>query len=131
MARWRPAPGAPTQSPSASTGRPRPGSSASARCPRRRAPRSRTPSPPGAAGLGVRSDRSLTISGGGCRLRPTMIKVHKFGPAFGLPDASPFVHKVETYLRLTDQKYETVNADVRKAPRSQLPYIEVDGKKIP
>ena len=60
-----------------------------------------------------------------------MIKVNKFGPAFGLPDASPFVMKVETYLRLTDQKYETVLADVRKAPRKQLPFVDVDGKVIP
>jgi len=60
-----------------------------------------------------------------------MIKVHKFGPAFGLPDSSPFVVKVETYLRLTDQKYEAVSSDVRKAPRLQLPYIDVDGKIIP
>ena len=60
-----------------------------------------------------------------------MIKVYKFGPAFGLPDASPFVHKVETYLRMTDQKYETVTGDVRKAPRTQLPFVEVDGKVIP
>jgi glutathione S-transferase len=60
-----------------------------------------------------------------------MIKVHKFGPSFGLPDASPFVMKVETYLRITDQKYETVTGDVRKAPRGQLPFIDVDGKIIP
>jgi glutathione S-transferase len=60
-----------------------------------------------------------------------MIKVFKFGPAFGLPDASPFVVKVETYLRMTDQKYEVASGDVRKAPRSQLPFIEVDGKIIP
>ena len=60
-----------------------------------------------------------------------MIKVHKFGPAFGLPDASPFVMKVETYLRLTGQPYETVHADVRKAPRKQLPFVDVDGKIIP
>jgi glutathione S-transferase len=60
-----------------------------------------------------------------------MIQVHKFGPAFGLPDASPFVHKVETYLRMTGQPYETVNADVRKAPRAQLPFVEIDGKRIP
>jgi glutathione S-transferase len=60
-----------------------------------------------------------------------MIKVHKFGPAFGLPDASPFVMKVETYLRMTDQKYETVHADVRKAPRAQLPVVEFEGKTIP
>lgn len=60
-----------------------------------------------------------------------MIKVYKFGPAFGLPDASPFVMKVETYLRITDQKYEVVSGDVRKAPRKQLPFIEVDGKIVP
>ncbi len=60
-----------------------------------------------------------------------MIKVHKFGPAFGLPDASPFVCKVETYLRLTDQKYETTRSDVRRAPRAQLPVVEIDGKLIP
>jgi glutathione S-transferase len=60
-----------------------------------------------------------------------MIKVHKFGPAFGLPDASPFVTKVETYLRMTGQEYETVSADVRKAPRTQLPYVEVEGEIIP
>jgi glutathione S-transferase len=60
-----------------------------------------------------------------------MIKVHKFGPAFGLPDASPFVVKVETYLRLSGQKYETVTADVRKAPRGQLPFVDVDGKIVP
>lgn len=60
-----------------------------------------------------------------------MIKVHKFGPAFGLPDASPFVMKVETYLRIIGQGYETVPGDVRKAPRGQLPLAEIDGKLIP
>jgi glutathione S-transferase len=59
-----------------------------------------------------------------------MITVYKFGPAFGLPDASPFVMKVETYLRMTGQKYETVTADVRKAPRKQLPFVDIDGKRI-
>ncbi|HEX8795553.1 MAG TPA: glutathione S-transferase family protein [Polyangiaceae bacterium] len=60
-----------------------------------------------------------------------MIKVHKFGPSFGLPDASPFVMKVETYLRMTGQPYETHWGDVRKAPRRQLPLIEIDGKIVP
>ncbi|HZU84909.1 MAG TPA: glutathione S-transferase family protein, partial [Polyangiaceae bacterium] len=48
-----------------------------------------------------------------------------------LPDASPFVCKVETYLRLTGQKYETTSSDVRKAPRKQLPVVEIDGKLFP
>jgi glutathione S-transferase len=61
----------------------------------------------------------------------TSVRVHKFGPAFGLPDASPFVMKVETYLRMTGQEYEVVSGDVRKAPRRQLPVIEIDGERIP
>ena len=60
-----------------------------------------------------------------------MIRVHKFGPAFGLPDASPFVCKIETYLRMTGQAYETVSGDVRKAPRGQFPVVEIDGKRMP
>jgi glutathione S-transferase len=60
-----------------------------------------------------------------------MIKVHKFGPSFGLPDASPFVVKVETYLRMTGQPYETTSGDVRKAPRRQLPVVEIEGKVVP
>ena len=40
--------------------------------------------------------------------------------------------KVETYLRLTDQKYETIDGtDVRKAPRTMLPVVDVDGRVIP
>ncbi len=60
-----------------------------------------------------------------------MITVHKYGPAFGLPDASPFVTKVETYLRIVGEPYETVTADVRKAPRRQLPCAEIDGVVVP
>jgi glutathione S-transferase len=60
-----------------------------------------------------------------------MIKLYKFGPAFGLPDASPFVMKLETYLRITGQKYEVMTGDVRKAPRKQLPFVDVDGKIMP
>jgi glutathione S-transferase len=59
-----------------------------------------------------------------------MIKLQKFGPAFGLPDASPFVTKLETYLRMTGQPYETVTGNVRKAPRGQLPVVEIDGKIV-
>jgi glutathione S-transferase len=39
--------------------------------------------------------------------------------------------KVETYLRMTGQKYETATGDVRKAPRTQLPVIEIDGEIVP
>ncbi|HEY6463438.1 MAG TPA: glutathione S-transferase family protein [Polyangiaceae bacterium] len=59
------------------------------------------------------------------------IKVHKFGNAFGMPDSSPFVVKVETYLRMTDQPYEAVTGDIRKAPRKQLPIVTIDGEIVP
>jgi glutathione S-transferase len=60
-----------------------------------------------------------------------MIKLYKFGPAFGLPDASPFVMKLETYLRITGQKYQAISGDVRKAPRKQMPYVDRDGTIVP
>jgi glutathione S-transferase len=54
-----------------------------------------------------------------------MIKLYQFAPAFGLPNASPFCMKVETYLRMAGLPYECPRgADVRKAPKGKLPYIE-------
>src|ERR1700723_1571530 len=55
-----------------------------------------------------------------------MLTVHKFGPAWGLPDISPFVVKLETYLRLAGIPYGTKNADPRKAPKRKIPYIVDD-----
>jgi glutathione S-transferase len=59
-----------------------------------------------------------------------MVVVQKFGPAFGLPDPSPFVCKVETYLRLSGEPYETALGDPRKAPRGQIPFADVNGTRI-
>ena len=56
-----------------------------------------------------------------------MITLHKYGPAFGLPDISPFCIKVETYLRMTGVPFEAVISDVRKAPKQKLPYIDDGG----
>lgn len=54
-----------------------------------------------------------------------MIKLYQFKPAFGLPNASPFCMKVETYLRMAGLAYELPRgADLRKAPKGKLPYIE-------
>lgn len=59
-----------------------------------------------------------------------MIKLYQFKPAFGLPNASPFCMKVETYLRMAGLAYECPRgADLRKAPKGKLPYIE-DGDKV-
>lgn len=56
-----------------------------------------------------------------------MIQVHQFAPAFGLPNASPFCMKLETYLRMAGLPFELVNdGNVMKAPMGKLPYI-VDG----
>jgi len=60
-----------------------------------------------------------------------MIKLHSFGPAFGLIDASPFVSKVKLFMTLHSIDYEEVNdADkLAKAPKQKFPYIE-DGENI-
>jgi len=58
-----------------------------------------------------------------------MIKLFQFKPAFGLPNASPFCMKLETYLRMAGLPYECPRgADLRKSPKGKLPYIE-DGSK--
>lgn len=60
-----------------------------------------------------------------------MIKLYQFKPAFGLPNASPFCMKAETYLRMAGLAYECPRgADVRKAPKGKLPYIDDNGKVV-
>ena len=56
-----------------------------------------------------------------------MITLYGFGPGCGLPDLSPFVTKAETLLRMANLTYRVRRADVRKAPKGKLPYIEDDG----
>ena len=59
-----------------------------------------------------------------------MIEFFKFPSAFGMRDASPFVLKLETYLRLAGIEYKTTEeADPRKAPKAKMPFIK-DGDKI-
>lgn len=53
-----------------------------------------------------------------------MITLHQFPPAWGLPNASPFCMKVETYLRMCDLPYTVVNVfNPAKGPKGKLPYI--------
>ncbi|GAA4409939.1 glutathione S-transferase family protein [Quisquiliibacterium transsilvanicum] len=59
-----------------------------------------------------------------------MITLHKFIPAWGLPDISPFCMKAETYLRMTGAEYKAVVSDSRKAPKGKCPYIEHEGQVI-
>lgn len=55
-----------------------------------------------------------------------MIILQKFGPHFGVPDPSPFVLKLETFLRLSNIDYKTEAGDVRKAPKGKMPCIVID-----
>lgn len=59
-----------------------------------------------------------------------MITFYAFGPAFGLPDMSPFVTKVETLLRMAGLDYQTNTKGFSKAPKGKLPYIEDDGEIV-
>lgn len=59
-----------------------------------------------------------------------MIELHQFNPIAGIPNASPFCMKVETYFRLSATDYKHVMlADPRKAPKGKAPYIR-DGEKV-
>lgn len=59
-----------------------------------------------------------------------MITLYTFGPAFGLPDPSPFVTKAEVLLKLAGLPYRTDTNGLRGAPKGKLPYIDDDGEKI-
>ena len=58
-----------------------------------------------------------------------MIMLYTFGPAFALPDPSPFVIKAEVLLKMSGLPYETAIGDVLKAPKRKLPWID-DGSTI-
>lgn len=58
-----------------------------------------------------------------------MLTVYGFGPGFGLGDASPYVLKLETWLRLAKIPYRKERGDLRKAPKRKLPYVS-DGNRL-
>lgn len=59
-----------------------------------------------------------------------MITLYTFGPAFGLPDMSPFVTKAEMLLKLAGLAYKTNSRGFRRAPKGKLPYIDDDGERV-
>lgn len=60
-----------------------------------------------------------------------MIRLYQFPSIWGLPNASPFCLKVETYLRLAKIPYEVKKImDPRGAPKAKLPFIKIDDKTI-
>ncbi len=62
-----------------------------------------------------------------------MITLYTFGPYFGLPDASPFVHKAMALLKIAQLPFaiQVVSPkDLGKTPKGKLPYIEDGGEII-
>jgi glutathione S-transferase len=59
-----------------------------------------------------------------------MITLYTFGPAFGLPDPSPFVTKAEVLLKLAGVPYETNTHGMRKSPKGKLPYLDDAGTLV-
>jgi glutathione S-transferase len=59
-----------------------------------------------------------------------MITLFNFGPAFGLPDPSPFVMKTEVLLKMANLPYRTDNSGFLRAPKGKLPYIDDDGEIV-
>lgn len=61
-----------------------------------------------------------------------MIKLYGFGPAFNLPDPSPFVTKIDLTLRIGKLEFERIAKmnNLQKAPKAKLPFIDDDGEII-
>ena len=55
-----------------------------------------------------------------------MLKLYQPPRAFGLPCPSAFCVKLETYLRMAEIPYETVNGAPADAPKGKIPWIEDD-----
>jgi glutathione S-transferase len=53
-----------------------------------------------------------------------MIKLHVFGPHFGLPDASPFCVKGLLLLKMAKVPFEVAPVKFGKAPKGKGPYLE-------
>lgn len=56
-----------------------------------------------------------------------MITLYSFGPFFGLPEASPFVLKAMTLLKLAGLDYVENHKGYSRAPKGKLPFIDDDG----
>jgi glutathione S-transferase len=56
--------------------------------------------------------------------------LHQPPGGWGEPSMSPFCMKLECYLRMAEIPFETRPADIRKAPKGKLPFVELDGQLI-
>jgi glutathione S-transferase len=61
-----------------------------------------------------------------------MITLHQYPEAFGLSSLSPFCIKVEFFLKVANLPYKNhVEVNPSKGPKGKMPFINVEGKKIP
>jgi glutathione S-transferase len=58
-----------------------------------------------------------------------MLKLHVFGPYFGLPDGSPFCIKAILLMKLSGLPFEQAKMSFKKAPKGKAPYLQ-DGDTI-
>jgi glutathione S-transferase len=56
-----------------------------------------------------------------------MITLFGFGPAFGLPDPSPFVMKTEVQLKMAGLSYKWQRGGPLAAPKGKIPFIDDNG----
>jgi glutathione S-transferase len=56
-----------------------------------------------------------------------MLTLYTFGPAFGLPDPSPFVMKAQMLLKLAGLVYHESRGGLPGAPKGKLPYVDDEG----
>jgi glutathione S-transferase len=59
-----------------------------------------------------------------------MITLYAFGPAFGVPDPSPFVTKTEVQLKMAGIPYSKESGSPINAPKGKLPYIDDGGRLL-
>jgi glutathione S-transferase len=59
-----------------------------------------------------------------------MITLYTFGPLAGLPDASPFIMKAMTLLKLAGLDYRENREGLLRAPKGKLPYLDDDGTVV-
>lgn len=59
-----------------------------------------------------------------------MINLHSFGSNLGVMDPSPFVVKVDAFLKMTKLPYQVISGthNMKKAPKGKLPFISVPGQ---
>lgn len=59
-----------------------------------------------------------------------MITFYGFGPAFGLPDPSPFVMKSEVQLKMAGVAYKFERAAPTMGPKGKIPFIQTGAHRV-